>query len=130
MKRSKEPANDAEYSMMISLKESIDERNRLQREKQVEIPNCTEDLFCQQLAMELKAMPSYQRCVAKQEIRNVIFKYQMQLLRPNTMNYNGFQGFTQDPRDPRLDFASSTYGFGTAASEGEQNNESNDFTVL
>ncbi len=46
MKRSKEPANDAEYSMMISLKESIDERNRLQREKQVEIPNCPEDLFC------------------------------------------------------------------------------------
>ena len=33
MKRSKEPANDAEYSMMISLKESIDERNRLQREE-------------------------------------------------------------------------------------------------
>ena len=39
-----------------------------------------EELFCSSLAAKLKDLPEYERCVAKNELRNVIFKYQMMVL--------------------------------------------------
>ena len=39
-----------------------------------------EELFCCSLAAELKELLEYERCMAKNELRNVIFKYQMMVL--------------------------------------------------
>ena len=39
-----------------------------------------EDIFCQALALDLKQLPFYERCMAKNELRNVIFKYQMTMM--------------------------------------------------
>ena len=39
-----------------------------------------EDLFCKSLAADLKEMPLYERLNAKNEIRGIVFKYQMSVL--------------------------------------------------
>lgn len=39
-----------------------------------------EDLFCRSLAADLKDLPPYERCTAKNEISNVVFKYQMAVM--------------------------------------------------
>ncbi len=123
-KRGRGPSGEAEYRIMMSLKEGIDERNRLQRVKQGEVEKDPVDWFCQRLALDLKSMPRYQRCVSQQEVRDVIFKHQVQHLRPNTVN---FQSLLQEQR---LDIATGTHGLGNAASERKQNNESNNFSFF
>ena len=39
-----------------------------------------DELFCKTLAFELKELPAMAKCMAKNEIRNVLFKYQMSVL--------------------------------------------------
>ena len=51
---------------------------RKQAEKKEE--KYTEELFCSSLAAELKQLPKYERYMAKNELQNVIFKYQLMVL--------------------------------------------------
>lgn len=39
-----------------------------------------DNLFCKSLAADLKEMPLYERLNAKNEIRSIVFKYQMSVL--------------------------------------------------
>lgn len=66
--------NEMEFSLMNSLRETIAERGK-QKEDDVD------DLFCKALALELKDLPDMAKCMAKHEIRNAIFKYQMSVMR-------------------------------------------------
>ena len=57
------------------IKELSDSRKKGKAEKEN-----TEDLFCKSLAADLKEMPLYEKLSVKNEIRGIVFKYQMSLL--------------------------------------------------
>ena len=75
--------NEMEFSLMNSLRETIAERRKQTSQKEDD----ADDLFCRTLASELKELPNMAKCMAKNEIRNVIFKYQMSVMR-NQNEYN------------------------------------------
>ena len=58
--------------------ENIAKKRQKQADKKDE--KSAEELFCCSLAAELKELLEYERCMAKNELRNVIFKYQMMVL--------------------------------------------------
>ena len=50
----------------------------------------SEDMFCQALAMDLKQLPIYERCIAKHELQNVLYKHQMAVMErqiPKALKY-------------------------------------------
>ena len=64
--------DDLEFSLIKDLSDS-------RKKKKAEEENA-EDSFCKSLAAELKQMPLYERLNTKNEIRGIVFKYQMSLL--------------------------------------------------
>ena len=40
-----------------------------------------EELFCSSFVAKLKELPEYERCMANNELQNVIFQYQMMVLK-------------------------------------------------
>ena len=62
----------------IVAQEDIVEKQRKQAEKKEE--KSAEELFCSFLAAELKELPEHERYMTKNELQNVIFKYQMMVL--------------------------------------------------
>ena len=85
--------NEMEFSLMNSLRETIAERRKQASQKEDD----ADDLFCKALASELKELPNMAKCMAKNEIRNVIFKYQMSVMR------NQNECYTQFPMDRQVD---------------------------
>ena len=65
--------------MEFSLISKINDRLSGKR-KAAENDDDNEDIFCKSLALDLKELPLYERCIAKQEMRNVIFKHQMSVM--------------------------------------------------
>lgn len=57
----------------------------------------SEDVFCQALALDLKQLPLYERCMAKQELRNVLYKHQMAIMERQTRSYNPYYNANQNP---------------------------------
>ena len=65
----KEIIDDMEFSLISKLNEQISEKRK-----------DNEEVFCKSLALDLRDLPPYERCIAKQEMRNVIFKHQMSVM--------------------------------------------------
>ena len=90
--------NEMEFSLMMrSLNETIAEKRRKVSQKEDD----AEDLFCKALASELKELPKIAKYMAKNEIRNVIFKYQMSAMK------NQNEGFAVFPTSQQLNTANS-----------------------
>ena len=47
----------------------------------------SEDNFCQALALDLKQLPFHQRCIAKNKLRNVLYKHQMAVMERQIQPY-------------------------------------------
>ena len=60
-----------------SLKENKAEKRKVASEEDDD----ADEMFCKLLLMELKGLPPIERCMAKNEIRNTVFNYQMASLR-------------------------------------------------
>jgi len=77
-------------------------RDTKNREKVEQKQLDSEDAFCQALSLDLKKLPYYERCMAKHEMRNVLYKHQMSLMerqmRPYMFNQN--QTNAQSPIPP------------------------------
>lgn len=67
--------DDMELSLFKSIKKDICESNQ-----EIKKVDDGEDLFCKALAEDIKQLPSREKFMAKHEIRNVLFKYQMAAL--------------------------------------------------
>ena len=80
---------------MRSLDETIAEKRRKVSQKEDD----GENLFCKALASELKELPKIAKCMAKNEIRNVIFIYQMSAMK------NQNEGFAVFPTSQQLNTA-------------------------
>ena len=90
---------DMEFSLIKNLNERVSNKRKAEETKE----ESKEDLFCRSLAADLKDLPCYERCLARNEIRNVIFKYQMSVMNkqhqqanPQTAQY-GFMQYTNTP---------------------------------
>ena len=79
--------NDMEFSLINSLRETISDRQKQASQKEDHV----DDLFCKALASELKELPNMAKCMAKNEIRKVVFKYQMSVMRNQNDCYPPFQ---------------------------------------
>ena len=88
--------DDMELSLFKSIKKDICESN--QESKKVEDG---EDLFCKALAEDIKQLPIREKVMAKHEIRNVLFKYQMAALQTHHhhQRLNSTASFSQQDED-------------------------------
>jgi len=66
--------DDIEFSLISKLN-----RNIAEKQKASDVPD-NEEIFCKSLALDLKKLPPYERCVAKHELRSVLFKHQMAVM--------------------------------------------------
>lgn len=76
--------DEIELSLISKLISRMNQREQNKHHQQSE-SNSTkeidgEDLFCQALASDLKQLPFYQRCAAKHDLQNVLFKHQMEAM--------------------------------------------------
>ena len=63
---------NAELDLMRDLQKSF-----AAKRKQESVADTSEDLFSKQLAIDLKSLPTYERCLAQQELQQVMFKYKL-----------------------------------------------------
>ncbi len=66
--------DEMELSVLKSIKNDICEKNKA---KLVEKEDDAEDCFAKSIAHDLRGLGQREKCMAKNEIRNIIFKYQM-----------------------------------------------------
>ena len=59
-----------------------------------------EGVFCQALAFDLKQLPYYERCMAKHEMRNVLYKHQMSVMEQKMRPYSAYQNQNQPSMHP------------------------------
>ena len=69
---------EMEFSLMKRMNERLEKRNQQKSEKRTQPDG--EELFAQALALDLKQLPQYERCIAKGELRGIIMKHQMAVL--------------------------------------------------
>ena len=69
--------NFKEFPQQKRLKENTAEKRKMASDGDDD----ADEMFCKLLVMELKGLPPIERCMAKNEIRNVVFNYQMASLR-------------------------------------------------
>ena len=61
----------------------------------------SEDVFLfQALAFDLKQLPYYERCMAKHEMRNVLYNHQMSVMEQQMQLYNAYQNQNQSSMHP------------------------------
>ena len=70
---------EKKFALITLLQEDIAETRWKQVEKKEE--KSAEELFCSSFAAKLKELPEYERCMANNELQNVIFQYQMMVLK-------------------------------------------------
>ena len=63
---------NAELDLMRDLQKSF-----AAKRKQESVADTSEDLFSKQLAIDLKSLLTYERCLAQQELQQVMFKYKL-----------------------------------------------------
>lgn len=89
---------EMEFSLISKMNSTMNDRLKRKKEKEMAQPKIeidNEDAFCQALALDLKQLPMYERCIAKQELRNVLFKQQMAVMNRQTPNYCNQSNTTQ-----------------------------------
>ena len=69
---------EMEFSLMKKMNERLKKRDQQKSEKRTQPDG--EELFAQALALDLKQLPQYERCIAKGELRGIIMKHQMAVL--------------------------------------------------
>lgn len=67
--------DDMEFSLIKDLHEKVSKKRKADDQE------TAEDLFCKLLAADLKELPTYERFIARNEIRGIMFKLQMSALR-------------------------------------------------
>ena len=122
---------DMEFSLIKNLNDRISGKRKADDQTNEET---NEDLFCKSLAADLKELPPYERCMAKNEMRNILFKYQMSVM-TNQHHQTSFQaerahqstqyGFTQFNQPSSFNrfptsFSAITSPPATPVSHGEQ----------
>ena len=60
----------------------------------------SEDVFCQALGFDLKQPPYYKRCMAKHEMRNVLYKHQISVMEQQMGPYSAYQNQNQSSMHP------------------------------
>ena len=75
---------DKEFSLIKNLNEKVSEKKKAKDQDH----ETTEDLFCKLLAADLKMLPVYERFIARNEIRGVMFKLQMSVLKKQQIQTN------------------------------------------
>lgn len=89
---------EMEFSLISKMNARMSEREKRQREgKNNKKELDSEDVFCQGLAMDLKQLPMYERCMAKNEMRNVLYKYQIAHMERQMRPYNSYHNVHQNP---------------------------------
>lgn len=85
---------EMEFSLMSKMNTHISNRERKrklsEKEENQKKELSSEDIFCQALAMDLKQLPQYERCMAKHDLRNVLYKHQMAVMERQVQNYPFF----------------------------------------
>ena len=76
---------ELELSLISKISTRSREREKKNNNKKSQLDN--EDAFCHALAMDLKQLPYFERCMAKNELRNVIYKHQMASMERNMQPY-------------------------------------------
>lgn len=74
--------DDLEFSLINKMNNHMDKREKRRVTKDHKSDD-NEEVFCKSLALDLKELPLYEKYLAKQEMRNVIFKYQMAVMSKN-----------------------------------------------
>jgi hypothetical protein len=91
---------EMEFSLISKMNSRMSERERRQQDKENNSKKEleSEDVFCQALALDLKQLPLYERCMAKQELRNILYKHQMAIMERQTRrSYNPYYNANQNP---------------------------------
>ena len=94
---------EMEYSVLSKINLRMNEREKRKdiknREKVEEKEPDSEEVFCQALSLDLKKLPYYERCIAKHELRSVLYKHQMLLMERQMLprNYNQNQTSALSP---------------------------------
>ena len=94
---------DMEFSLIRDLQEKVGKKRKAE---DTIIEESSEDLFCKSLAADLKELPHYEKCMAKQEIRSVVCKYQMTAMNKQQQNL-----IPKTPVQVESEQQSSQYGF-------------------
>ena len=68
---------EMEFSLIKRMNERLEKRDQQSLKKE---HNLGEELFAQALALDLKQLPQYERCIAKGELTGIIMKHQMAVL--------------------------------------------------
>ena len=88
---------EMEFSMLSKINSRMNERDKRQQNKgkaeKKELDS--EDVFCQTLAFDLKQLPYYERCMAKHEMRNVLYKHQMSVMEQQMRPHSAYQNQNQ-----------------------------------
>ena len=66
---------------------NVTKRNRTKEKLKKQLDS--KDVFCQ--AFDLKQLPYYERCMAKHEIQNVLYKNQMSVMEQQMRPYSAYQ---------------------------------------
>ena len=90
---------DMEFSVIKNLSENVSKKRKTVNS----IEETKEDLFCKAISADLKDLPPYERCIAKNEIRNIMFKFQMSVM---TKQQNSQARVNYD--DPRFNVSGNT----------------------
>ena len=93
---------EKKFSMLSKINSRMNERGKQQQNKgKVEKKeHDTEDVFCQALAFDLKQLPYYERCMAKHEMRNVLYKHQMSVMEQQMRPHSAYQNQNQSSMHP------------------------------
>ena len=88
---------EMEFSMLSKINSRMNERDKRQQNKgKVEKKELdSEDVFCQTLAFDLKQLPYYERCMAKHEMWNVLYKHQMSVMEQQMRSHSTYQNQNQ-----------------------------------
>lgn len=104
---------DMEFSLIKDLNEKVSKKGK------AEDHETTEDLFCKSLAADLKMLPVYERFIARNEIRGVMFKLQMSVLTKQqnlTTNPSNQTYFNQNFVTPQAPLTGTWPGHSTMSS--------------
>lgn len=89
---------EMEYSILRKINLRMNEQEKRRKTDKVELKELdSEDVFCQALSLDLKKLPYYERCMAKHEMQNVLYKHQMSLMERQMRPYN----FNQNQINPQ-----------------------------
>ena len=80
--------SEMEFSVIKRLRDNIIERKKSQNGSLNRKDDDTDDLFCKTLTVDLRSLTEHSNCLAKHEIRNILFKYQMEELKKKQQRPN------------------------------------------